>query len=142
MKKLILVFAILIICNKSNATIYPINFDVPTNVTCQAGDTLRFYTVNWTSYTFDVYINYNIIANNITPGLNGKIYDHVAQISDTSYQLTNSFGLILDRSIIVNNTVSIQNNDSIIAYTISPTPSPLPPKSPSTKPTKPSTYPS
>ncbi len=122
MKKLILVLAILIISNKSNAAIYPINFDAAINVTCQSGDTIRFYTINYTAFIFDVYINYNLIASNLTPGLNGKIYDYVAQIGNTSYQLTNSFGLTLDKSITVNNIVSIQNYNSINTYNISPNP--------------------
>ncbi len=121
-KIIFLLLAILIFNFKSNATIYSVNFDSPINVTCQSGDTIRFYTVNWTSFQYDVYINQNLIANNLTPNINGKIYDHVAQIGDTLYALTNTNGLTTIKTITVNNSQLIQNIDSKNQIKVFPNP--------------------
>jgi len=121
-KTMFLLIAILIFHYKSNATIYSVNFDSAINVTCQSSDTIRFYTVNWTNFQYDIYINQNIIANNLTPDINGKIYDYVAQIGDTSYALTNTNGVFVQRTLTVNNAQSIQNIDSNNLIKVFPNP--------------------
>ena len=124
MKKTYFILLIVLIFHcKSNATVYPVDFDAHANVTCQVGDTLRFYTVNWTTYQFDLYINQNLIASNLTPGAGGKIYDYVAQLMDTCYGLTNTDGLFIQKSIHVNNgTTGILQNSGKIVGSVYPNP--------------------